>query len=58
MNKFNYFIAEDMKIDKDSKKSSDKTEENKVTNETVKIQVLQVALMQKTLKIKMTQLPK
>lgn len=36
MNKFNYFIAEDMKIDKDSKKSSDKTEENKVTNETVK----------------------
>lgn len=58
MNKFNYFIAEDMKIDKDSKKSSDKTEENKVTNETVKIQVLQVAMMQKTLKIKMTQLPK
>lgn len=35
MNKFNYFIAEDMKIDKDSKKSSDKAEENKVTNETV-----------------------
>ncbi len=35
MNKFNYFIAEDMKIDKDSKKSSDKTVENKVTNETV-----------------------
>ena len=35
MNKFNYFIAEDMKIDKDSKKSSDKAIENKVTNETV-----------------------
>ncbi|MBP8619620.1 MAG: hypothetical protein KBI16_02010, partial [Clostridia bacterium] len=35
MNKFNYFIVEDMKIDKDSKKSSDKAIENKVTNETV-----------------------
>ncbi len=35
MNKFNYFIAEDMKIDKDSKKSSDKTVENKVANNIV-----------------------
>ena len=35
MNKFNYFIVEDMKIDKDSKKSSDKAIENKVKHETL-----------------------
>ena len=32
MNKFNYFIAEDMKADKDSKKSSDKVENSPINN--------------------------